>query len=76
MRKDSVTSILAFASIVFLVALGVFSIQEGSFEGAGARMDTALTDLPDNAVRAANETAETANDVIEDISHGPDNTPG
>lgn len=76
MRKDIITSILAFVSIVFLVALGIFYIQEGSFEGAGARMDSVLTDLPDNAARAATETAETANDVIEDIADGPDDKPG
>ena len=76
MRKDIITSILAFVSIVFLVALGVFYIQEGSFKGAGARMDSVLTDLPENAARAADETAETANDVIEDIADGPDDKPG
>jgi lipoprotein NlpI len=71
MRKDVITSVLAFVSIVF-VALGIFYIQEGSFEGAGARMDSVLTDLPENAARTADETAETANDVIEDIADGPD----
>tara|TARA_R110000803_G_scaffold210623_1_gene282951 strand:+ start:559 stop:789 length:231 start_codon:yes stop_codon:yes gene_type:complete len=76
MRKDIITSILAFVSIVFLVALGVFYIQEGSFEGVGARMDSVLTDLPDTAARAATETAETANEVIEDIADGPDDKPG
>ncbi|MEQ8322405.1 MAG: hypothetical protein RH946_19235 [Rhodospirillales bacterium] len=76
MSKDIITSILAMVSIVFLVALGIFYIQEGSFEGAGARMDSALTDLPDNAARAASETAETANDVIEDIADGPDDENG
>ena len=76
MRKDIITSILAFVSIVFLVALGVFYIQEGSFEGAGARMDSVLTDLPVTAARAATETAETANEVIEDIADGPDDKPG
>ena len=76
MSKDIITSILAMVSIVFLVALGIFYIQEGSFEGAGARMDSALTDLPDNAARAASETAETANDVIEDIADGLDDENG
>jgi len=76
MRKDIITSVLAFVSIVFLVALGIFYIQEGSFKGAGARMDSFLTDLPENAARAADETAETANDVIEDIADGPDDKPG
>jgi len=76
MSKDIITSILAMVSIVFLVALGIFYIQEGSFEGAGARMDSALTGLPDNAARAASETAETANDVIEDIADGPDDENG
>ena len=76
MSKDIITSILALVCIVFLVALGIFYIQEGSFEAAGARMDAVLTDLPEDAARAASDTAESANEVIEDIADGPDNTPG
>ena len=72
MSKDIITSILAPDYIVFLVALGIFYIQEGSFEAAGARMDAVLTDLPEDAARAASDTAESANEVIEDIADGPD----
>ena len=66
-----ITSILAFVCIVFLVTLGFFYIQEGSFEAAGARMDAVLTDLPEDAARAASDTADSANEVIEDIADGP-----
>ena len=72
MSKDIITSILALVCIVFLVVLGIFYIQEGSFEAAGARMDAVLTDLPEDTARAASDTAETANEVIEDIADGPD----
>ena len=72
MSKDIITSILALVCIVFLVALGIFYIQEGSFEAAGARMDAVLTDLPEDAARAARDTAESANEVNEDIADGPD----
>jgi hypothetical protein len=76
MRRDTFSTILAVICVVFLVALGIFYIQEGSFERAGARMDATLSTLPEDAAKAASDTAETANEVIEDIADGPDNTPG
>tara|TARA_R110000787_G_scaffold147738_2_gene261585 strand:- start:722 stop:952 length:231 start_codon:yes stop_codon:yes gene_type:complete len=75
MRRDIFSTILAVICIVFLIALGIFYVQEGSFEGAGARMDATLSTLPEDAAKAANETAESAGDVIEDIADGPDNKP-
>jgi len=67
-----ITSILALVSLVFLVTLGFFYIQEGSFEASGARMDGVLTDLPEDTARAASDTADSASEVIEDIADGPD----
>ncbi|KCZ92429.1 hypothetical protein [Hyphomonas johnsonii] len=76
MRLNIFTTIVAVICVAFLATLGVFYIQEGSFERAGARMDVALGNLPENAARAANETAETTGDVIQDIADGPDDSPG
>ncbi|MEQ9436914.1 hypothetical protein [Hyphomonas sp.] len=67
-----ITSVLALVCLVFLVTLGFFYIQEGSFEAAGARMDGVLTDLPEDTARAASDTADSASEVIEDIADGPD----
>jgi hypothetical protein len=75
MRRDILSTILAVICVVFLVSLGIFYIQEGSFEGAGRKMDATLQTLPEDTARVANDVADKTDAVIEDIADGPDESP-
>lgn len=75
MRKDILSTILAVICIVFIVSLGIFYIQEGSFEGAGRKMDATLQTLPEDTARVADDVADKTDEVIEDIADGPDDDP-
>jgi len=75
MRRDILSTILAVICIVFIVSLGIFYIQEGSFEGAGRKMDATLQTLPEDTARVADDVADKTDEVIEDIADGPDDDP-
>ncbi|MAK62314.1 MAG: hypothetical protein CMK09_15195 [Ponticaulis sp.] len=64
------SSILVLTLIVFVGALGYFYIQEGSFEGAGQRMDTELAQAAEKTERAVNEAGDATEDFVEDLSDG------
>ena len=66
----TLSSILVLIVIVFVGALGYFYIQEGSFEGAGARMDDAIVEVADNTEAAVREGAEATGDFVDDMTDG------
>lgn len=66
----TLSSILVLIVIVFVGALGYFYIQEGSFEGAGARMDDAMVEVADNTEAAVREGAEATGDFVDDMTDG------
>tara|TARA_R110001606_G_scaffold116917_1_gene246191 strand:- start:171 stop:401 length:231 start_codon:yes stop_codon:yes gene_type:complete len=76
MSRNIISTILAVICVVFIVSLGIFYIQEGSFEGAGRKMDATLQTLPEDTARVANDVADKTDEVIEDIADGPDDQPG
>ena len=75
MSRNPIISIVAFLSVVFLVALGVFYVQEGSFAGAGAKMDETLVKVGDETAEAVENTGEATKDFIDDMTDGNDSTP-
>ncbi|MDX1292936.1 MAG: hypothetical protein R3265_09010 [Hyphomonas sp.] len=69
----TLTAILAFLCAAFVITLGWFYLQEGSFEGAGARMDATLEDLPEETSEFANEVSEAADEISDELDQ--DGTP-
>ncbi|MAH94209.1 MAG: hypothetical protein CME99_13675 [Hyphomonas sp.] len=63
----TLTAILAFICVAFLIVLGWFYYQEGSFEGAGARMDATIDDLPEETSEFANEVSEAADEISDEL---------
>lgn len=76
MLRRPVSTLVGALLVVFLLALGVFYLQTGSFAGAGAKMDQTLAEAGDDAADAAGELAENTGEVIEDVADGSDETPG
>ena len=64
----------AALGVAFILAMGVFYIQDGSFEEAGARMDRTLSGFSEEAGQTASKAAEATGAVIDDIADGPDNS--
>jgi hypothetical protein len=56
----------------FVLSMTVFYIKDGSFEGAGARMDRVFANMSREAEKTASQAADATGDVIEDIADGPD----
>ena len=63
----TLTAILAFICVVFMITLGWYYLQEGSFEGAGARMDATLEDLPEETSEFANEVSDAADEISDEL---------
>lgn len=72
MKRRPITTILILIGLGFAAMMVYFYIQEGSMEGAGARMDETLQDAGEAVGEAAKETGEAAGDLVEDIADGPD----
>ncbi len=70
--RRPISTLLSIAVIVFLITLGYFYIETGSFEDAGAKMDVALNDAGKEAEQAATTVADGASDVAQDIADGRD----
>lgn len=62
------SSFIAIVVLVFVGALGFFYLQEGSFEGAGARMDDTLVDVAQNTDEAMREAGEATEDFVQDLN--------
>lgn len=62
----------AVLGVAFVLAMTIFYIRDGSFEGAGARMDRVLANMSHSAGETAEKAADATGDVIEDIADGPD----
>ena len=63
----TLTAIIAFLCVAFVIALGWFYLQEGSFEGAGARMDATLEDLPEETSEFANEVSDASDEISDEL---------
>ena len=61
------TSIIVAVVFLFVGALGFYYIQEGSFEGAGARMDDTLVDVANNTEEAAREAGDATQAFVDDL---------
>ncbi|MFC6197280.1 hypothetical protein [Ponticaulis profundi] len=68
MGRNPITFILGAIVLVFVAAMGFFYLQEGSFEGAGARMDTTMSELADETGDALDRAGDATEDVIKDIT--------
>lgn len=68
MGRNPITFILGAIVLVFVAAMGFFYLQEGSFEGAGARMDTTMSELADETGDALDRAGDATEDVINDIT--------
>ena len=53
--------------VAFVLALGWFYLQEGSFEGAGARMDATLERLPEETSEFADEVSDAADEISDEL---------
>lgn len=84
---DKVLRALVVVVLALFVAMMLFfRVTEGSFEGAGARVDAMLGQAADEApgvaaavakegAEIAQGVAEKTDEVITDIADGPDDTP-
>lgn len=64
----TLSSILVLTVIGFAGVLGYFYVLEGSFEGAGARMDDAIVEVADATEDAVRDGAEATGEFVEDLS--------
>ncbi len=64
--------IIAFVCVAFLLVLGWYYFQEGSFEGAGERMDATSEDLPEEAAEVADDVSDAAEDVSNELEEEAD----
>lgn len=72
MRKRPVTFLLTLVVLAFAAVLGFFYLQEGSFEGAGRRMDNILSGAGSEANRMADTALDRAESVARDVADGRD----
>ncbi|MEL7482653.1 MAG: hypothetical protein AAGJ29_13970 [Pseudomonadota bacterium] len=75
MRKRPVTSFFLILSAVFYITLIYFFLIEGSFEGAGKRMDGILASMGREAGEQVTDAVGSAEALIDDIADGPDDDP-
>ncbi len=66
MRNPLIVLIMAVI-VVFAIGMGVFYVQEGSFEDAGARMDDTLVEMKRESAEALENAGEATEDVVNDI---------
>lgn len=62
--------LIVLIAAAFLIVLLFFRFTEGSFEGAGARMDTFLGVAADETGDALNAAARETDEAINDLNDG------
>lgn len=72
MRRRPITTLFIAIILILAAVMAYFYLVEGSMEGAGARMDTTLSEAGDVAVETARDVGEAAETLAEDIADGPD----
>lgn len=72
--RNPVSAVIFMSMAIFLIALGVFYFKEGSFEGAGAKMDTKLVELKNETSDAMSDAGEATKRVVDDIADGDGKT--
>lgn len=75
MFRNPLGAILTILVVAFVATLGFFYIQEGSFEGAGERMDDVAAEAEVKTKEAADNVGEATEEFIDDVSDGDDDTP-
>ena len=69
MSRNPLTFIIGLVLIVFVAVLGFYYLQEGSFEGAGARMDDTMAEAAENTEEAMEEAGEATEDFVDDLGN-------
>ncbi|MEM6898210.1 MAG: hypothetical protein AAF583_00340 [Pseudomonadota bacterium] len=72
LRRQPITTLLVLGLLIFAVSIVALYLREGSFEGAGERMDDAMASAGAEAVDAAGAALERTDEIIKDIADGPD----
>lgn len=75
MFRNPFGAILTLLVVAFVATLGYFYIQEGSFEGAGERMDEVAAEAEVKTRETAEDVGEATEEFVEDVSDGDDDTP-